>query len=109
MRNESTVALLALLGAFLLIPVLAALEGWALTETWRLLLIPAAMDYAGMEIKPLSIGVAIAVAFTIRQFVSSSQSSSGNNKEQSYAAIFGGSLAKPFATVLFAWILALFI
>lgn len=109
MRNESGVAFLAVLGAFLLIPVVAAFEGWALTETWRLLLIPAAMDYAGVAVKPLTIGVAIAIAFTLRSFVSSGQSSDGEKKEKSYAVIFFTALAKPFITVFFAWVLALFI
>lgn len=105
--KEATTACLAVIGALVLIPVLAIFEGWALTEVWRLLLIPSAMDYAEIVIKPLSIGVAIAIAYTLRSFVSAS--SKDESKGKGYAVIFMAAIAKPFVTVFFAWVLALFI
>lgn len=110
MKTNSGVTILAVLGAFLVIPIIAIFEGWALTEVWRMLLIPSAMDYAEAAIKPLSIGVAIALAYVIRQFFNTgSTADTQANKDENASTLFIKALVKPFVVVFFAWVLSLFI
>lgn len=108
MNKDEVAGAIILIAVILLIPFLAVMEGWALTETWRLLLIPAMFDYAEVTVKPLSIGVAIAAAFTIRQFVSTGRDTSDNKKQSTWVVVLV-TLSKPFITVFFAWLLSLFI
>lgn len=110
MKIGSGVTLLAILGAFVSILIIAIFEGWSLTEVWRMLLIPSAMDYAEVVVKPLSIGVAIAVAYVIRCFVSAGSTTDAHaNKGKGATEVFITALVKPFILVFFAWVFSLFI